>query len=113
MTVSRSSRGLKSILKMPGLEPGTSRLSIVSECAYHLRYIPIVPSSHALYTGDRVLRGPRYPMLTMTLNKPGLTGIANPILLYYNENFYLLTKIKDDRREVFRRIHETGICKRI
>ena len=37
--VSRSSLGLKSILKMPGLEPRTSRLSMQSECAYHLRYI--------------------------------------------------------------------------
>ena len=35
--VSRSSLGLKSILKMPGLELGTSRLSMLSECAYHLR----------------------------------------------------------------------------
>ena len=37
--VSRSSLGLKSILKMTELEPGTSRLSMLSECAYHLRYI--------------------------------------------------------------------------
>ena len=79
MTVSRSSRGLKSILKMPGLEPGTSRLSMLSACAYYLPYIPIGPSAHALYTGDRTLRGPRYPMLTMTLDKPSLTGIAKPI----------------------------------
>ena len=38
--VSRSSLGLKSILKMPGLEPRTSRLSMLSECANHLRYVP-------------------------------------------------------------------------
>ena len=38
---SRSSLGLKSILKMTGLEPGTSRLSMLSECAYHLRYNPV------------------------------------------------------------------------
>ena len=31
---------------MPGLEPGTSRLSMLSECAYHLRYIPVDPSTH-------------------------------------------------------------------
>ena len=45
-TLSRSSLGLKCILKMPGLEPGTSRLSMLSECAYHLRYIPGDPSAH-------------------------------------------------------------------
>ena len=44
--VSRSSLGLKSILKVPGLETGTSRLSMLSECAYHLRYIPVDPSAH-------------------------------------------------------------------
>ena len=44
--VSRSSLGLKSILKMPGLEPGTFRLSMLSECAYHLRYIPVDPNAH-------------------------------------------------------------------
>ena len=31
---------------MPGLEPGTSGLSMLSECAYHLRYIPVNPSAH-------------------------------------------------------------------
>ena len=31
---------------MPGLEPGTSRLSMLSECTYHLRYIPVDPSAH-------------------------------------------------------------------
>ena len=31
---------------MPGLEPGTSRLSMQSECAYHLRYISVDPSAH-------------------------------------------------------------------
>ena len=45
--VSRSSLGLKNILKMPGLEPGTSRLSMLSEFAYHLRYIPADLSAHA------------------------------------------------------------------
>ena len=30
---------------MPGLEPGTSRLSMLSECAYHLRYIRVDPSA--------------------------------------------------------------------
>ena len=44
--VSRSSLGLKSILKIPGLEPGTSRLSMLNDCAYHLRYIPVEPSAH-------------------------------------------------------------------
>ena len=37
--------GLKSLLKIPGLEPGTSRPSMLSECAYHLRYIPVEPST--------------------------------------------------------------------
>ena len=41
-----SEYGRKSILKIPGLEPGTSQLSILSECAYHLRYIPVDPSAH-------------------------------------------------------------------
>ena len=45
-TVSRSSLGLKSILKIPGLEPRTPRLGMLSECAYHLRYISIDPSAH-------------------------------------------------------------------
>ena len=31
---------------MEGLEPGTSRLSMISECAYHLRFIPTDPSAH-------------------------------------------------------------------
>ena len=44
-TVSRSSIGL-SILKIPGLEPGASRLSMLSEKAYDLRYIPVDPSAH-------------------------------------------------------------------
>ena len=44
--ISRQSLGLKSILNMPGLEPGTSRLSMLSECAYHLRYIPVDPNVH-------------------------------------------------------------------
>ena len=43
---SRSSLGLKRILKMPGLEPGTSRKSMLSECAYPLRYMPVDPSAH-------------------------------------------------------------------
>ena len=42
--LSRSSLGLKSILKTPELEPGTSRLSMQSECAYHLCYITVDPS---------------------------------------------------------------------
>ena len=33
-------------LIMLGLEPGTFRLSMLSECAYHLRYIPADPSAH-------------------------------------------------------------------
>ena len=44
--ISRSSRDLKSILQMLGLEPETSRLGMLSECAYDLRYIPIHPSAH-------------------------------------------------------------------
>ena len=44
--VSRPNLGPKSFLKMPGLEPGTSRLSMLSECAHHLRYIPVDPSAH-------------------------------------------------------------------
>ena len=31
---------------MPGLKPGTSRLSTLSECVYHLRYIVANPSAH-------------------------------------------------------------------
>ena len=46
VTVSRSSLGLKSVLKMPGLEPGTSQLSMLRECAYNLRYIPVDPSAN-------------------------------------------------------------------
>ena len=45
-TVSGPSLGLKSILKITGLEPGTPRLSMLSECANHLRYIPIDLSAH-------------------------------------------------------------------
>ena len=45
MSVSRSSLGLKSILEIPRLEPGTSRLNMLSECAYRLRYIPVDPSA--------------------------------------------------------------------
>ena len=43
--VSRSSLSLKSILKMPGLEPRTSRSSMLRDCAYHLRYISADPSA--------------------------------------------------------------------
>ena len=51
LRVSQSSLGLKGILKMPGLEPGTSRLSMLSECADHLRYVPVDLSVQALYIG--------------------------------------------------------------
>ena len=44
-TVSRWSLSL-SILKIPGLEPGTSRLNMLSEWTCHLRYIPVDPSTH-------------------------------------------------------------------
>ena len=53
INVSRSSLGPESILKMPGLEPGNSRLSMLSDCAFHLRYIPVDLSKHALYIGAR------------------------------------------------------------
>ena len=43
---SRSSLGLKGNLKMSGLEPRTSRLSMLSESAYHLRYILVDPSAN-------------------------------------------------------------------
>ena len=50
--VSRSCPGLKSTLMMPGLEPGTSRLNMLSECAYHLRYIPLTRArTRTLYRG--------------------------------------------------------------
>ena len=52
----QKSLGLKNVLKMPGLEPRTSRLSRLSVCAYHLRYIPVYQSAHALYIGARTLR---------------------------------------------------------
>ena len=61
--VSRSSLGLKSILKMPRLEPGTSRLRkhakrVRLPSALH----PRCPEhAHALYSGDRTFRGPRSP----------------------------------------------------
>ena len=65
LRVSQSSLGLKGILKMPGLEPETSRLSMLSECAYHLRYIPVDPSAH---THSRSRPGPRgTPRLTVTI----------------------------------------------
>ena len=31
---------------MPRLEPGTSRLSMLSECTYHLRYFPVALRAH-------------------------------------------------------------------
>ena len=66
-TISRSSLGLKGILKMPGLEPGTSQLSMLSESAYHLRYIPGDPSAH-----------------THSISGPDLAGL--PGLQYYTES---------------------------
>ena len=45
-------RVLKNILNMPGLEPELSRQSMLSECAYHLRYIPVDPSAHSISGPD-------------------------------------------------------------
>ena len=53
--VSRSSLGLKSILKIPGLEPGMSLLSFLS--AYHLRYISDDPSAHTRSISGHGLAG--------------------------------------------------------
>ena len=44
---------------MPGLEPETSRLSMLSDYAYHLRYIPVDPSA-----------------LTHSLSGPDLAGLS-------------------------------------
>ena len=44
--ISRSSLGLKSISEDAGTRPRASRLSMLSECAYHLRYIPADSSAH-------------------------------------------------------------------
>ena len=57
-TISRSSLGLKGILKMAGPEPGTFRLIVLSECAYHLRYIPVDPSAHTHFISGPELAGP-------------------------------------------------------
>ena len=45
---------------MPGLEPGTSQLSMLSECAYHMRYISADPSAH-----------------THSISRPGPSGSYN------------------------------------
>ena len=66
--VSRSSLGLKSILNMPGLEPGTSRPCMLSECAYHLLYISVDPSAH-----------------THSISAPGPSG--SPGLELFNARF--------------------------
>ena len=56
--LSRSSLGLWSFLKMLGLEPGTTRPSMLSECAYHLRYIPVDPSAHTHSLSGQGLANP-------------------------------------------------------
>ena len=64
--VSRSSPALESILNMPGLEPGTTQLSMAGGCAYHLRYTPVDPSAHT-----HSISGPGpsgRPLLTLILN---------------------------------------------
>ena len=81
--VSRSSPDLKSILKMPGLEPGTFRLRMLSECAYHLRYIPVDPSEHTLYIGARTWRAsPAYTLKNV---------VSSFLKFYIFQNFSLLS----------------------
>ena len=53
---------------MSGLEPGTSRLSLLSECAYHLRYIPVDPSAHKHSVSGPGPSGS--PLLTLVINLP-------------------------------------------
>ena len=58
---------------MPGLEPGSSRPSMLSECAYHLRYIPLDPSAHThSIPGTGPCAGLDHPMLTFVKIKPSL-----------------------------------------
>ena len=69
---------------MPGLELGTSRLSMLSECAHHLSYIPVDPSAH-----------------THSISAPNLAGLPAWQWLLVEENillyliFYLIN-LKED-----------------